>query len=168
MGSQIFTICLLRYGIILVKYQLFGTNYVYLDLIRTLSETGYQVIHTLDWIKLTAHGNLMKTRGHYLQHNKETLIVARRKVSSQKKISDTLSPQPDFIQEKQVIAGGKPQTVMERLEKWFDRATLRVELYARHHNLRSGWWSVGNELCGPGLHAIIVLFSEILIRFRPL
>ena len=41
---------------------IWSTNYVYVDLIRTLSEFGFQEIHTLAWIKLTAPANLMRTR----------------------------------------------------------------------------------------------------------
>ena len=89
--------------------------------------------------------------------------MARKRDFSLTNISDTLTLQPDFIQEKQVIAGGKLQTVMELLKRWFDKAKLQVELYARHHNLRSEWLSLGNLLCGPGLHAIVVPFSEIPI-----
>ena len=94
--------------------------------------------------------------------------MARKKDSNLLHISDASTVQPDFIQEKQVIVVGKPHIVLELLEKWFDKAKLRVELYARHHNLRSGWLSLGNELCGPGLDPIIVPFSEIPIRYRPL
>ena len=73
-----------------MKYWPFALSItLFVGLNRTLPELGFQVIHTLDWINLTAHGHLMKTRGHYLQHGKETLMVARRKNSSFLNISDT-------------------------------------------------------------------------------
>jgi len=145
-------------------------NFILVDLVNMLAESNFEVIHTLDWIKLTSRENLLKTKGYYLQHCKETLIIARRQdvrvgdVSSSS--CDRLSP--DFIQERQVLAGAKPQSVMKLLETWFDKATLKVELYARHNNLRTDWISVGNELHGPGLHAVIVPFSDIPIKYRPL
>ena len=66
------------------------------------------------------------------------------------------------------MAGAKPQQVMVLLDTWFDKATVKVELFARHNNLRTGWISLGNEFHGPGLHAVIVPFTDIPIKYRPL
>ena len=145
-------------------------NFILVDLVTMLTDCNFDVIHTLDWVKLTSRENLLKTKGYYLQHCKETLVIARRQDIRAEDTSsspcDSLSP--DFIQERQVLAGAKPRTVMTLLESWFDKAKLKVELYARHNNLHTDWISVGNELHGPGLHAVIVPFSDIPIKYRPL
>ena len=135
-----------------------------------LADCNFEVIHTLDWVKPTSRENLLKTKGYYLQHCKETLVIARRQDTRAEDTSsspcDRLSP--DFIQECQVLGGAKPRTVISLLESWFDKAVLKVELNARHNNLHTDWISVGNELHGPGLHAVIVPFSDIPIKYRPL
>ena len=53
-------------------------SFVLVDVLKLLEDSGYEIDHQLDWIKLTSRGNLLKTRGFYLQHSKETLLVARR------------------------------------------------------------------------------------------
>ena len=97
-----------RYRIIHVLSWLFG-RLIYLilvDLVNILAESNFEVIYTLDWIKLTSRENLLKTKGYYLQHCKETLIVARRQDVRAGDVSssscDRLSP--DFIQERQVLS----------------------------------------------------------------
>ena len=124
------------------------------------------MIHTLYWVKSTSPDNLPKTRGHYLQHCKEALLIARRRNIRPEETSygprDTLSP--DFIQERQVLAGAKPQSVLFLLESWFDKSTVKVKWFARHNNLRPGWISLGNELSETGLHAVIVPYSDIPIK----
>ena len=81
-------------------------NFILVDLVGTLAERNFDVIHTLDWVKLTSRDNLLKTRGYYLQHYKETLLIAKRRDIRAEDIS--YSPQdilsPDFIQEQEVFA----------------------------------------------------------------
>ena len=69
----------------------------------------------------------------------------------------------DFSQEQEVLAGAKPQSVMSLLTSWFENTTPKVELFASHNNLCSGWVSLGNDFFRPGLHAVSLLISDIPI-----
>ena len=81
-------------------------NFILVNLVGTRAERNFDVIHTLDWVKLTSRDNLLKTREYYLQHGKETFLIAKRRDIRAEDISysphDILSP--DFIQEQEVLA----------------------------------------------------------------
>ena len=81
-------------------------NFILVNLVGTRAERNFDVIHTLDWVKLTSRDNLLKTREYYLQHCKKTLLIVKRRDIRAEDISysphDILSP--DFIQEQEVLA----------------------------------------------------------------
>jgi len=191
-------------------------SFVLVDVLKLLEDNGYEIDHQLDWIKLTSRGNLLKTRGFYLQHSKETLLVARRvpvtletkgtnggdkngklspeltpgeittksrgakkegrietqtqsKNESKSKTSQTKRENKvHFVMERQRLAGSKPMVVAELLEQWFPTSGPKVELYARHNNMRTGWFSVGTELNGPGLHAVMISAASVPPSYRPI
>ena len=39
-------------------------NYILVDLVTMLADCNFDVIHTLDWVKLTSRENLLKTKGY--------------------------------------------------------------------------------------------------------
>ena len=135
----------------------------------------------------------MKTSGYYLQHSKDMLVVARDKQRIPKEVSynakvpagksksaavkfkvpaeaakDDQTDRISFVMARQKLAGSKPVIVAEMLEQWFPTLEPRVELYARHNNLRPGWFSVGTELNGPGLHAVKLPAYPVPPKFRPI
>ena len=106
------------------------------------------------------------------------LVIARNKTSSLESntlkqpsespnqpdlaINSTEDKRPSFVMERHRLAGAKPIKVAELLEQWFPNSEPRVELYARHNNLRRGWFAVGTELNGPGFHAIKIPATQFL------
>ena len=152
-----------------------------------------EIVHLLDWVKLTARGNLLKTSGYYLQHSKDMLVIARDKRSISTEVShnakvpadksknatvkfkipaeatkDDQTDRISFVMERQKLAGSKPIIVAEMLEQWFPTLEPRVELCAWYNDLRPSWFSVGTELNGPGLHAVKLPADTVPPKFRPI
>ena len=74
---------------------------------------------------------------------------------------------PQFFFAPQTISQGKPREAQQLLEKWFPECTSRLELYARNHNLRSGWKAIGTELQFDGLEALIISRYDLEPKFCP-
>ena len=145
---------------------LWVVNYVNVDVLRELTALDFEVLKIVDWVKLTNKGNLMKTRGFYLQHSKESLIIARRRMEDRTtQISDRDLPDMFFAQ--QTRPSAKPREAQHYLETWFPEATNRLELYARNNNLRAGWKSIGNQLQKEGIEGIYINPSDIPDEFKP-
>ena len=137
-------------------------NFVYLDVLRFLHEMDFTIVKQVDWIKHTERGNLAKTYGYYLQHSKESMLIASYSKRETKGRRDI----PSFFRAKQVRPSGKPVEAQIFLETWFPDHTNRLELYARNNNLRPGWKSIGLELKHPGLEAVFIRTRDIPENFR--
>ena len=145
---------------------LWTVGYVIPQVYQLLDSHNFEIMAQVDWIKMTTNGNVVKTKGFYLKHSKETLIIARQVDSLG--ISD-IAPRklPQFFFAPQTISQGKPREAQQLLEKWFPECTSRLELYARNHNLRSGWKAIGTELQFDGLEALIISRYDLEPKFCP-
>ena len=147
---------------------LWVVNFVYLDVIQELDNLGYEIIKAVDWIKLTRNRILMRTLGYYLQHSKETLLIARRRMGEHDRTKQiAYRDLPDMIFAQQTRPSGKPREAQRFLERWFPEATDRLELYARNNNLRAGWKAIGNQLQKEGVEAVFIDSKDIPREFKP-
>jgi N6-adenosine-specific RNA methylase IME4 len=108
-----------------------------------LERWGYEVETYLNWVKVSKYGRYMPSHGYYMQHNKETVLVGRK---------GTPMPEMDKSKFESLIVAcresrqsQKPIDIYELIEQVFPGG-MYLEIFARPHNLRNGWVSIGIEL----------------------
>eukprot|EP00924_Labyrinthula_sp_SR-Ha-C_P000826 snap_masked-scaffold_7-processed-gene-4.42-mRNA-1 protein AED:1.00 eAED:1.00 QI:0/0/0/0/1/1/2/0/405 len=112
-------------------------------------DRGYELIHVIEWVKLAPSGKIRTSLGYYFQHSAEALLIFVRK--SERLIGDVVEKIDLLRQEKVIFAdrlveGVKPRKTYEMFEKVFPKRYLKVELFARCANLKSGWIQIGLEV----------------------
>ncbi|TNY18222.1 MT-A70-domain-containing protein [Rhodotorula diobovata] len=121
-----------------------------------LKSWGYERIDELVWIKTNQLQGLIRTgrTGHWLNHSKEHCLVAVRKSSTDPSAPPRFPSWFNKGLDTQVLlaevrqTSRKPDELYSMIERIVGgRARGRkVELFGRTHNLRSGWWTLGNQL----------------------
>lgn len=113
-----------------------------------LHKWGYDCVDHIVWVKTTALGRkaLVET-GRFFSHSKEMCLVGYKcapgdKVEFRSKISNDL-----------IIAdvrdnAQKPDQLYTIIDLMMP-GTKKIEIFARNHNMRDGWLSVGNQLGEP-------------------
>lgn len=108
-----------------------------------LKNWGYTLVCPLNWVKTSRYGRYLPSHGYYLQHNKETCLVARKGKDpdgmNYEKFTDLI------IEQRSLRQSHKPIQIYEIIESVFPDC-LYLEVFARSHNLREGWVSIGIEL----------------------
>lgn len=108
-----------------------------------LKRWGYKVVSYLNWIKISRYGKYMPSHGYYMQHNKETLLIGVKGTPEEE--IDVSAFESCIIEPREVRQSHKPAEMYEIIEKMFPGG-MYLEVFARPHNLRSGWVSLGIEL----------------------
>ena len=111
--------------------------------ILMLKKWGYKLVSVINWIKVSRYGKYMPSHGYYVQHNKETLIIGLKGEPPEEMNKEEF--QSCVIQTREVRQSHKPEELYEMIEKMFP-GQMYLEIFARPHNLRSGWVSFGIEL----------------------
>ncbi|GAA5974319.1 hypothetical protein JCM11641_006734 [Rhodosporidiobolus odoratus] len=128
-----------------------------------LNAWGYERIDEVVWVKTNQLQGLIRTgrTGHWLNHSKEAghCLVAIRRSSPLAGYDDATSfPRlPSWFNtslDTQVIlaevreTSRKPDELYEMIERVLGGKGRgrKVELFGREHNLRQGWWTLGNQL----------------------
>ncbi|GAA5933863.1 mRNA (N6-adenosine)-methyltransferase [Sporobolomyces koalae] len=119
-----------------------------------LAAWGYERIDELVWIKTNQLQGLIRTgrTGHWLNHSKEHCLVAVRRPNPEQPVR-----LPDWFNrglDTQVLlaevrqTSRKPDELYDMIERVLGgkRRGRKVELFGRKHNLRDGWWTLGNQL----------------------
>lgn len=109
-----------------------------------LSHWGYRVVDEVAWLKVTRHGRLAKGHGYYLQHAKETCLIAHRPSASPPAPPHLTSP--DVLYAQRRAQSQKPDSLYALLEALGGKGGKYLEIFARPNNLRDGWISIGLEL----------------------
>ena len=111
--------------------------------INLLKKWGYDFVTYLNWVKVSKYGRYMPSHGYYLQHNKETCLVGRKGKDPENMRGDLFH---DLIVEQRGLRQShKPVNIYELIERVFPDS-MYMEIFARPHNLRNGWVSMGIEL----------------------
>ena len=111
--------------------------------VQMLSNWGYQTVSEVNWVKVSKRGVYHPSNGYYMQHTKETCLVGKKGKGCEyfrpEKLQDTIVTWRNLRQ------SHKPEQLYEMIEEAFPECTY-LEIFARAHNLRDGWVSIGLEL----------------------
>lgn len=104
---------------------------------------GYKIVSQINWIKTSRRGVYQPSNGYYLQHGKETCLVAKKGRGydgmRNEKYNDLI------IQPRNIRQSHKPEALYDIIEEVFPDG-MYIEIFARAHNLREGWVSLGLEV----------------------
>ena len=109
---------------------------------------GYERIEEIVWIKTNQLQRIIRTgrTGHWLNHSKEHCLVG---IKGNPKINRNVDC--DVIVAKVRETSRKPDEIYNVIER-MSPGGMKVELFARPHNRRHGWVSLGNQLPGIVIH----------------
>lgn len=110
---------------------------------QMLREWGYTFVTYLNWVKTSKYGRYMPSHGYYMQHNKETILIGRKGNGYPEIRKDLFISL--IISERRTRQSHKPPELYEHIERIFPGGNY-IEIFARPHNLRPGWVSLGTEL----------------------
>ena len=122
-------------------------NRVKMKVCKWLHEQDYVIIKEINWVKITNTQRVHKSIGFMLQHSKETLIIAQAEHAKIDKMSI-----PTCFRSVNTGNSEKPIEVQKWLEKTIKGP--KIEIFARHRNLRKNWISVGMETW-PKTHNVV-------------
>ncbi|EYU21260.1 hypothetical protein ABFS82_09G129400 [Erythranthe guttata] len=105
---------------------------------------GYTRIEEIIWVKTNQLQRIIRTgrTGHWLNHSKEHCLVGVKGNPEVNRNIDT-----DVIVAEVRETSRKPDEMYAMLERVSPR-TRKLELFARMHNVKAGWLSLGNQLQG--------------------
>lgn len=118
---------------------------------------GYNRKEELVWIKTNQLQRLIRTgrTGHWLNHSKEHCLIG---IKGNPKLNRNLDC--DVLVSEVRETSRKPDEIYELIER-MKPGGRKLELFARAHNRRQGWISLGNQL--PGVYFVE---KEIIQRFN--
>ncbi|KAK8884137.1 hypothetical protein M9Y10_043243 [Tritrichomonas musculus] len=111
--------------------------------IKMMRDWGYKVVQTINWVKVSRTGRYMPSHGYYFQHNKETLLVGMKGEMPEELNADAFKSL--IVAPREVRQSQKPEEMYKIIEEMFP-GMMYLEVFARSHNLREGWVSIGIEL----------------------
>ncbi|KAK4532764.1 hypothetical protein CCYA_CCYA13G3621 [Cyanidiococcus yangmingshanensis] len=104
-----------------------------------LHRWGYEYIDKITWVK-KRRGKLHVSHGYHFMHSSEICLIGiKRPCEFIGKVSN------DVIFAEVREKSRKPDELYHIIEAMLP-GTTKIELFARNHNLRKGWLSLGNEL----------------------
>lgn len=118
---------------------------------------GYERKEELVWIKTNQLQRLIRTgrTGHWLNHSKEHCLIGFKGNPVLNRNVDC-----DVLVSEVRETSRKPDEIYELIERLCPKGR-KVELFARPHNRRHGWVSLGNQL--PGAHFVE---DDVIDRFN--
>jgi mRNA (2'-O-methyladenosine-N6-)-methyltransferase len=118
---------------------------------------GYKRVEEIVWIKTNQLQRIIRTgrTGHWLNHSKEHCLVG---IKGNPKINRCIDC--DIIVSEVRETSRKPDEVYALIER-ISPGGKKVELFARPHNRKAGWISLGNQLQG-----IYLEDQEIIDNFK--
>lgn len=126
---------------------------------ESLQKWGYEVMHEISWIKTNQLGRTIVTgrTGHWLNHSKEHLLVGLKGHPSWiNKRLDT-----DLIVSSTRETSRKPDELYGLIERLVGPHARKLEIFGRDHNVRPGWFTIGNQLTGTSIHE-----TDVKIRYH--
>ena len=111
--------------------------------IDMLKKWGYKVVDFVNWIKTSKYGRYKPSNGYFFQHTKETCLVG---VKGTPIDGENINVFEDtIVEERGARQSHKPPTLYEIIERMFP-GRMFLEIFARAHNQREGWVSIGLEI----------------------
>jgi mRNA (2'-O-methyladenosine-N6-)-methyltransferase len=112
-----------------------------------LNRWGYTFVDRITWIKKTNKDSIFIGQGYYLLHSSEICVIGAKKDVEGNYLEVVQKVSNDLIFSPTQKKSQKPDQMYHIIERMFPGAR-KVELFARNHNIRPGWLSIGNQL-GP-------------------
>lgn len=122
--------------------------------LNLLNHWGFTYIDRIVWVKKTKNDQIFAGTGYYFLHSTELLLVGVKHGSTKKngqKLQYISKVTNDILFSKVGIQSQKPNEQYEIIENMVPGAR-KIELFARNHNVRKGWLSLGNRLGEPFDH----------------
>lgn len=117
-------------------------NNKYAKAFELMEKWGYTYVDDITWVKQTVNRRMAKGHGYYLQHAKETCLVARK---GKDPINCRHSVGSDVIFSERRGQSQKPEELYEMIEELVPNGKY-LEIFGRKNNLRDYWVTIGNEL----------------------
>ena len=121
---------------------------------ESLQNWGYEVVNEISWIKTNQLGRTIVTgrTGHWLNHSKEHLLVGVKGNPAwlNKKIDI------DLIVSATRETSRKPDELYGIIERLVGTHARKLEIFGRDHNIRPGWFTIGNQVTGSCIHEVDV------------
>ena len=136
-----------------------------------IQSKGFRVIANIEAVKFRQDNwHLFGSLGFYLQHARDTLLLAIPNHLKLEDVFKTTEIQSDLVyRKKEWEANRKPKTVHFLLDQCLRRRqNLQcMEIYARNNNLTGNWLHIGEELTSERLQvtAVWVLKEELPAEF---
>ncbi|KAK8900212.1 hypothetical protein M9Y10_002535 [Tritrichomonas musculus] len=111
--------------------------------LKMLENWGYQPINGVSWVKTSRRGIYHPSNGYYLQHTKESLLVGVKGKGANYMRSNEFTDL--IVQPRNLRQSHKPTKLYKIIENMFPGGMF-LEVFARPHNLRENWISLGLEL----------------------
>ncbi|OHS94871.1 MT-A70 family protein [Tritrichomonas foetus] len=111
--------------------------------IAMMKNWGYRIVETINWVKVSKSGIYLPSHGYYFQHNKETVLVGLKGDPPEEMNKEAFRSL--IVGPREVRQSQKPAKLYEMIEEMFP-GMMYLEVFARPHNLRDGWVSIGIEL----------------------
>lgn len=108
-----------------------------------LNKWGYEVVEQIIWVK-QKNNNLYTSQGYYFLHSFEICLVGYKCPSGQH-VNYKSKVSSNIIFSEVNMKSKKPEALYKIIEQMFP-GSKKIELFARNHNLREGWFSLGNQL----------------------
>lgn len=126
-------------------------------ILQCLGVWGYERKEELVWIKTNQLQRLIRTgrTGHWLNHSKEHCLIGYKGNPVLNRNLDC-----DVLVSEVRETSRKPDEIYELIERMIPGGR-KLELFARPHNRRKGWVSLGNQL--PGVYLVE---DEMIQRFN--
>lgn len=105
-----------------------------------MNKWGYTYADKITWVKKTKNHNISIAQGYYFLHSTEMCLIGiKGKCEFISKVSN------DVIFAETREKSQKPDQMYHIIERMCPGGR-KIEVFARNHNLRKGWLSLGNEL----------------------
>ncbi|EGV60788.1 MT-A70-domain-containing protein [Yamadazyma tenuis ATCC 10573] len=117
---------------------------------KALVKWGYKVSDEIIWVKLNQLQRTIVTgrTGHWLNHSKEHLLVGLKGDPSWM----SRSVDTNVIVSATRETSRKPDEVYDLVERLVGPSARKLEIFGRDHNIRPGWFTIGNQLTGVNIH----------------
>eukprot|EP00924_Labyrinthula_sp_SR-Ha-C_P004934 snap_masked-scaffold_1-processed-gene-16.34-mRNA-1 protein AED:1.00 eAED:1.00 QI:0/0/0/0/1/1/2/0/586 len=138
------------------------TNSVYQDVLNWAAGQNYFLADFFTWVKIHTSGKLSKSLGFYFQHSQETCLMFERRSASSVVYSDIfLEKNSGEVSSSFLTAPTLPSVKPEEfycIIEWLFPHANKLELFARHNNIRTTWTSCGLGLM-PNAHVAYTSLS---------
>lgn len=112
---------------------------------KCLQKWGYTYVDRITWVKKTASGNIAISQGYYFLHSSEICLVGVKYDAKGKSLEFISKTSNDLLFAEIREKSRKPDQLYHIIERMVPGGR-KVEIFARNHNMRPGWLSLGNQL----------------------